>query len=127
MRGISTTTAQGTVLAAQSPVTLDGNVNQSQHERTDRSSLKFFLRLLAALIFLAGYLTTASAATLTQIFPADDPWKYDPACHDGDNWQTTLFDDSTWLSGPGGFTGGETAAGIVPILHTTTLPAPGGQ
>src|SRR5207253_1528531 len=66
-------------------------------------------------------------APLTQIFPANDPWKYSSDCHDGDNWQTTGFDDSTWPSGPGGFTGGETAANLLPILNTTSLPAPGDQ
>src|SRR5205823_3679423 len=34
------------------------------------------------------------------------------------------FNDSAWLSGPGGFTGGETAANLLPVLNSTSLPAP---
>ena len=83
--------------------------------------------LAAALVCLAALLSTAHAQ-LTQVFGPTDPWKYDFACHDVDNWQTTIYDDSSWSSGPGGFTGGEntpaTLTLLTGLLNTTSLPAP---
>jgi len=80
-------------------------------------------------VLLAGHLTTVSAQRFT-IFTANHVWKYkfDSAyvCQDGQTpaWESIAFDDSTWLSGPGGFTGGETRATALVGVNTTTLPAP---
>ena len=78
---------------------------------------------------LAGHLTSVSAQRFT-IFTANHVWKYKfdsvYVCQDGQSpaWETTAFDDSSWLSGPGGFTGGETRATALIGVNTTTLPAP---
>ena len=85
-----------------------------------RSKITRSALLLAAVV---TPLITANAQ-LTQIFPVTQVWHYDTACHDGDGWETVGFNDSGWLSGPGGFTGGETSSAITPILNTTSLPAP---
>lgn len=76
--------------------------------------------LLAAVV---APLTTAQAQ-LTQIFPVTQVWSYDVNCHDGENFQAVGFNDAGWATGPGGFTGGENNVAIVPILNTTSLPAP---
>src|ERR1043165_5550603 len=78
--------------------------------------------LVFAITFL---LLLTGTAQQFNIFGLTNVWKYSTDCHDGDNWQTPGYDDSSWLSGPGGFTGGETSAAILPILNTRTLPAPG--
>src|SRR5438105_8010587 len=123
MRGLAKMTAtQGKALAATPQSLLSGGSRTPQKNQNHQLMKKLLFSLAAALV--CGYVSTATAQ-LTQIFPANDPWKYSTDCHDGDNWQTATFDDSSWLSGPGGFTGGETSATITPILNTTTLPAPG--
>ena len=77
--------------------------------RENRLKVSILVLLITAAL---AHLTTANAQRFS-IFGVTQVWKYATDCHDGDGWETTGFDDSTWLSGPGGFTGGETAAAIV--------------
>jgi len=103
------------------------HINPNQQVMKKKNTLVSKLTKAALLLAAVVAPLTTAKAQLTQIFPVTQVWKYDPACHEGDNWQTTAYDDSGWLSGPGGFTGGENNAAIVPILNTTTLPAPATQ
>src|SRR2546423_10637068 len=124
MRGLARMTAtQGKALAAITQSLLSGGSRTPQKNQNQQLMKKLLLSLTAALV--CGYVSTASAQ-LTQIFPANDPWKYSTDCHDGDGWQTSTFDDTSWLSGPGGFTGGENAACLFPGLNTRAPPAPHG-
>ena len=79
---------------------------------------------LAAAGCLAGFLPNTEAQQLSEVFPLAQSWRYDAGCHDGDGWETALFNDSGWSAGPGGFTGGETSTTLLPILSTRTLPPP---
>src|SRR5882672_4576616 len=94
---------------------------------------KYILGSLKALVLTGLFTTvagqfTSAVAQRFQITAVDAVWKYkfDSAyeCLDGTNWEQPGFDDSTWASGPGGFTGGETRAAALIGVNTTTLPAP---
>ena len=85
--------------------------------------------LAIGLIAMAGEITSA-VAQRANIFQNTNVWKYmatpsDTAfCLNGTGWETSGFDDSSWPSAPGGFTGGETSAASLVGVTTTTLPAP---
>src|SRR5437870_3615461 len=79
------------------------------HSGYESNQHRFKLPALALLLSaLLGDLTTANAQRFT-IFGITNVWKYSTNCHDEDGWETSGYDDSSWESGPGGFTGGETA------------------
>ena len=89
--------------------------------------MRAILKISVLALLLAVWAATVSEtqAQLTQIYARTNVWKYNIACQDTTGgWETTLFDDSAWSSGPGGFTGGETAAALVAQCSTLTLPAP---
>ena len=88
--------------------------------------MRAIVKITVLSLLLAAWAATVSEtqAQLFQIYPRTDAWKYNITCQDGTGWETAAFDDSAWSSGNGGFTGGETAVGLVAICSTTTLPAP---
>ena len=82
-----------------------------------------FVKWLLPVMLLLAMATGAFAQRFT-IFPLTNVWRYNTTCLDSTGWEQPGYDDSTWASGPGGFTGGENNAGLLPILNTRTLPAP---
>src|SRR5437016_14034734 len=86
-------------------------INPNRYSAPCRAKEGRVLFALSILLLLVGVLP-ASAQEFS-IFGLTNIWKYSTVCHDGDNWQTPGFDDSTWGSGPGGFTGGETSATLL--------------
>jgi hypothetical protein len=82
-----------------------------------------------AIMAMAGQMTSALAQH-TNVFPNTNVWKYMATasdtsfCLNGTGWETAAYDDSSWPSAPGGFTGGETSAAALVGVTTTSLPAP---
>jgi len=63
----------------------------------------------------------------TNLVSLNAVWRYNHAdCLDAVGWMATNYNDTigNWLSGPGGFTGGETRVEALVGVTTTTLPAP---
>ena len=82
-------------------------------------------KLHFVLIALTGLVCTAEAQPF-QILPLTAFWKYETSCLDGAGWEQQGYNDTTWLFGPGGFTGGESSASILTVCSTQTLPPPNG-
>lgn len=82
-------------------------------------------------VSLNGQFLAVRAAEFN-ILPVNKVWKYmaetnsQTFCLQGTGWEQEDFDDSSWPSGPGGFTGGENTSGtsLAGLLNTTNLPAP---
>lgn len=84
------------------------------------------LRLLILPLVLLGVAaaTYQAAAQRFPILQVTNVWKYSIDCLNGTGWEQPGYNDAAWLSGPGGFTGGEGNAALLPVLNTRTLPAP---
>src|ERR1041384_7017226 len=89
--------------------------------------MRAFMKIsILTLLALASVFSILEAqAQLTVVLPRTSTWHYNASqCLDSTGWEQPGYDDSAWSSGPGGFTGGETAAALLAQCSTTTLPAP---
>ena len=92
-----------------------------------RMHRSIFSVLLLSLLGCATVAPASAQGTTLVLLNLSDSWRYNDAdCLDGIPWTAPGYDDSTvnWVSGPGGFTGGETRTEALPGVTTTSLPAP---
>ena len=92
-------------------------------------SLRFprFLTFLLLWLSLVAAVRVQAQGTNFALINLNSTWRYNHAdCLDGVAWTNSAYDDSAgnWLSGPGGFTGGETRPEALLGVSTTTVPAP---
>src|SRR6185503_4832804 len=80
--------------------------------------------VLSGIIIAISQLSTAWAQ-LTLLFNTNKVWAYYSNCLDtATDWMQPNYDDGDWPTGPGRFTGGETAAASLVGVTTTTLVPP---